>query len=375
MSKEMRTLSPLPYIKNNRGRVMGLVISMALFGMMVYTLGYFLGTIREPFDEPVLGPLRYMTLLYEDVTEYADERTEETDWEEWAKTGLAREAEVLAKDCGQDVIVVRQGVYSIDSSVGNHTMPLVYFENTDDMQKYIDKLGCKLVEGRLPQKPGELLAAKKTIINCGDELNAYISKDYKVVGQVDSDYYLLFGLPLEEENNFMCAILHDDDGVAYDQVLTDKGHELEFCVSYKTASDGIATSFGSLDQIRQIFTYVSVALLLICVTVVFSLHILDRHEEWCLLNSIGFSVADIYKLALKETLVCMGIAFAGTTVLTVVAVFAIKTFICDPRALSVRELRPEDLLLVLEGYLTVFGFLQIPIFSELRKITTVDDIE
>ena len=49
-AKKMK-LSPLPYIRNNKGRTSALIISITMFMVMMYMLDYLIGCMDEPFRQ------------------------------------------------------------------------------------------------------------------------------------------------------------------------------------------------------------------------------------------------------------------------------------------------------------------------------------
>ena len=80
-------------------------------------------------------------------------------------------------------------------------------------------------------------------------------------------------------------------------------------------------------------------------------------------------------MAIKELLICFGLAILLAGGFSAISVFLIKTLMVDPKGFAVRYIRPEDMKLIGEVFLAVFAFCNLPIFIQLRKITTVDDIE
>ena len=148
--------------------------------------------------------------------------------------------------------------------------------------------------------------------------------------------------------------------------------------SYNNGSIAVDASkdvIEDLNNIKVIFTAVAGSLLSICVLVVLGLHIRDRHEEWCLYNSIGFSVGEIYIMALKELLISFALAIAFGALATGVLIGCLKVFLVDPMGLPLNPVRPGDMKMVGIMLITVFALCQIPVFWQMRTITTVDEIE
>ena len=108
MSSKRAKLSPLPYISHNKRRTGALVISLSVFAMMIYTLGYLLGCVIEPFETNMYGAYAKKTLFCERVDPGEYETTEE--WNELITPLLEEQRDRAREDLGTDeVYVVRAG--------------------------------------------------------------------------------------------------------------------------------------------------------------------------------------------------------------------------------------------------------------------------
>ena len=375
MSKETQKgrLSPLLYLKHNRGRTLTLVISLGVFAMMVYTLGYFIGATTEPFYREEVANYEHYTLVVEEFELPEYETAEE--WDALASPAMYEMRDKTAGILGtDDVFVVRRGYARMKTIMGNASTNIWYFDSTDDMDSFADQMGVTLVSGRMPQAPGELVVDRKCLANNGDALLNTVSDNYHIVGEIDSEFYLIYGLPLPAENNYMLMVMNGgrDDVVS---TLEDNGMKLATSVDLKKVLEANEEALQSLENIKVIFTAVAGTVLGLCIVVVISMHIKDRHEEWCLMNSIGFPVGEIYLTGMKELLICFGAAFAGGMILAMATVLGLKFLMLDPIGLPVDIFRPHDLGMVLLMFLAVFAVCQIPMFLRMRAITTVDNIE
>ena len=153
------------------------------------------------------------------------------------------------------------------------------------------------------------------------------------------------------------------------------GYDPQYFSNQEKALKAHKDSLGSMDIVQTILTSVSGALLLICVAVVLSLHIMDRHNEWCLFHSIGFSTGEIYVMALKEILICIGIALVVGSVLSWLTVFCLNVFLYEPVGVAIKLWRPDAVPRILAVFLALIGIAQIPIWNGMRKIQTIDTIE
>ena len=370
-------LSPIPYLVHNKKRASVLIVSLSLFFVMIYVLGYFMGAIGEPLVNVCIDSFKrtfevHVIIDNESLGEY--ETREE--WDELVRPILYEKQEELQKVVGDDdVFLVRGGFASLKLMVGATTISSYYFENTDDMNRYSQIIDAKLVEGRWPENPGELVVDTNSYINRGDELLSYLGSSYKIVGKVDTPVYAMYGLPAVDEHNYFYLVAPSDYQKVNGKYVEDQGFPC-IPVDYDLVMDNAKNEINGLDDIKQLVTIVATVLLAICVTVVFALHIRDRREEWCLFESIGFTSGQIYAMALKEMLICFVIAAGIGVLVSGAAVVVLDNFVIYPLGLGhVQMIRPKDALLAIEMYALIFALCQVPVFFTIRGVQTVDNIE
>ncbi len=374
MSSNRARLSPFPYINHNKRRTGALVISLSMFAMMIYTLGYLLGCVMEPFENNMYGSYAKKTIFSASVDPGEYETTEE--WNEKITPLIEEQRDRAREDLGtDDVFVVRVGNAKLKSIFGEAYTSVYYFDNGEDMQRFSDHMGAVLVSGRMPENPGEIVVDTMAYKNSGEELLSMLGDGHTIVGQVECPYYVLFGYPLKIENNINLIALHDDKDAGIIRKLEDKGWDLVYSQDYDSSFEQFHEMTDTLENIKIMITAISGGLLGICVLVVLSIHIRDRHEEWCLFNSIGFSSFEIYIMALKELLICFAAALFIGGILSAAAVLGMDKFLIDPMGLYVPLIRPGDEQKVLLMLIAIFGLCQIPLFLQIRAINTVDQIE
>lgn len=374
MSNNKARLSPFPYINHNKRRTGVLVVSLSIFAMMIYTLGYLLGCIIEPFEDNMYGSYSRYTLFSPsvDVGEY------ETvpEWNALITPMMEEKKDEAREDLGtDDVFVVRAGNAELNTIMGDFYLRVFFFDNEEDMTRYSEHMGAHLVSGRLPENPGEIVVDTMAYKNSGEELLDRLGNGHKIVGQVECPYYVVYGYPLDIENNIMLMTLHDDKDANVVQRLKDLGWDIPYYDDYDLNFDEYHDVADDLENIKIMVTAIAGPLLGICVIVVLSIHIRDRHEEWCLFNSIGFSSFEVYILAVKELLICFGSAVILGGVLSSIAVLGLDKFMLDPMGLHVPLIRPSDAQKAALMIICIFGLCQIPLFLQIRTINTVDQIE
>lgn len=372
-NQERKTkLSPWPYIRNNRVRSTVLIVSLALFILLIYLMDFIIGSIDEPYRVCGVDYFDRIEYVNPDI-EITEQDTYETLW-----TKLDKNAEILKQADGVvDVKTAARQLIVFKALVGELYQECWLFADTQDCEDYMNHMGAKLVSGRMPEQPGELLLDEKYVKNnrFSGNMMSLMGNNYKIVGQVKSEYYFACGISQPAERNLWNVAFVEHPNVDIKSFGDQNGAPVVRVFDKKYGEEDLKNALGDLDIVQTLFTVVSGALLLICVTVVMSLHILDRHNEWCLLNSIGFPSGDIYIMAVKELLLCMGIAIVAGSVLTVGLTFGLNELLFKTIGFEVELWRPNAIPRIIAVLLALIGLVQIPIFAGMRRIQTIDAIE
>ena len=379
MSKSRSKLSPWPYIRNNRVRTTVLIISLSVFMLMIYCVNYVIGGIGEPFYQSDVAPYDRMQLVASQLDmNGADYETDE----EYLREAWNRARSACASIPRQDGVVDAKAFawqdVPLNSVIGSTSVDCFLFEDAKDCEEYLSHMDAKLVSGRMPEKAGEIVLEKRLINNHknDNDLMKYMGDNYEVVGTVKSDYYLAFGIAQPGENDINELLLIEPGSqVNPKEAFEQSGYETSWFRDKAKALKNHEESIGAMGTVQTLLTAVSGALLLICVSVVLSLHIMDRHSEWCLLHSIGFSTGEIYVMALKEILICVAISVVTGAVLSALTVIGLHTFLYEPIGVAIKLWRGDAIPRILVVFLALIGVAQIPIFTGMRKIQTIDAIE
>lgn len=379
MSKAKSKLSPWPYIRNNRVRTTALIISLSVFMLMIYVTNYIIGGIDEPFRKADVDPFGRLQILSSDLGLNSEdyESGEEFLTDAWKVAETACE-KIAAQEGVIDCKPFAWQYVMLNSVIGSSSIDCYLFGDTKDCEEFLAHMDGKLLSGRMPEKAGEIVVEKKLLNNHRNDNNllSYLGSKYEVVGSVESDYYLAFGITQPGEND-ICELIMMEEGSTLDgaEACRKAGYDPQYFSNQEKALKAHKDSLGSMDIVQTILTSVSGALLLICVAVVLSLHIMDRHNEWCLFHSIGFSTGEIYVMALKEILICIGIALVVGSVLSWLTVFCLNVFLYEPVGVAIKLWRPDAVPRILAVFLALIGIAQIPIWNGMRKIQTIDTIE
>ena len=357
-----------------------LIICLSMFMVMIYTLNYIIGGTTEPFKKCDVDAFDRLRI----ISPYFDLDPEEYDTDEAFLKEAWRRAVIFGNELQENDEVISAVPFAwqyttMNSFIGMYSVRSYLFLNAADCEQFYSHMEADLISGRMPEKPGEILVDKKLMDNHRNDntLLQNMGSEYQVVGVVSSDYYLAFGIALEAENDVNVLVM-TRPGSDLDIVMTvsDMGYEFGYYLDQAKAEYNLEEYMGgSLDIVQTIFTGVSGALLLICVVVVLSLHIMDRHNEWCLLNSIGFKTGEIYLMAMKEILICVAISLVCGTVLCFGTCFLMEVLMYNPIGITIRIFRPAAIPRILTVMAVLIGIVQIPLFSGMRKIQTIDAIE
>lgn len=355
-------LSALFYIKNNKKRISVLVVSIGLFITMLYGTGFLFSVTYASFGNIMIEKQQkcQMLLAQEKVTE-----NQLLDACEKIKT-LPNVDDAFSVLCGNAYINSIIGEYGFEN-------PLTTKEN---IVKYMDYMGAELVAGKIPENKGEIIYDEKYRKNLGLKLNQQLSEEFKLVGLVKSDYYFCCGInPYDYESSI--TILSDGKDVDYNKILSDMDIGFKFKVidhvtGKKDYNHAVVEAF---EPSTNVLTVVSTLILILCLIIVINMYIRDRHEEWCLYHSIGFSTQNIYLCALKEFLLIFLFAICFSIVTTLIVMFSLDVLLVKSKGLLAYYFMSDKIYQIFSILVLLFGIFQIPIFHAMRKIRTIDAME
>lgn len=381
-------LSALKYIRNNKRRIAVLVVSLGLCFVLTYLTKFLIMASEETFRVCTIDNVRRVQYAYFagsslgiDVENLSDE--------EINKQYLERNLELcraLKKHKGVEEVYYTQVLYNvIDAAVGSWSveMPLV---EKEQLKTIIEHWGVELCEGRMPDNPGEIVLDRAAMRNGGYELNDYFDmascdKAYRIVGVLDGDSYLGYGLISEEHSVAKRLVIMSDGSIydlsellreegivvrdTYDNIVDTKQGEI---MLKQEVTDVIATS-------TDIIYIVIIVLLFLSLFIVYTMYLRDRHNEWCLYCSIGYSRREIYRSIMRELLFSIGIAIAIGLVLVAISVVAVDLLMLNPKGIKCRYFYPDTLVEILCSYVFLIGVLQLPIRFALKRIKTIDALE
>lgn len=383
-----RRLSALKFVRNNKKQVWVMIVALALTFMTMYVIHFLFLTTQESFKALCIEQpkkVAYVDLSLDTMGVDKDAYT--SDEELYQKVDETRKqiAEKLKAHDGISDVIYTQCLYAnyqgIIGSIG-YDFPLL---DQNQIPDFLEHMDAQLIDGRMPEKSGEILVDKKVLHNKKMEVGGYFNESsfgqvFKVVGVIESDYLACVGTPQGYTNSgWYMVVLCNEDNSDMTKVLKDIG-------MVPTEYD---TIFDSVDWTKmykeEVTDQLDVALLAILIVVIIFLAISilvayvsfmrNRVNEYCLYASIGFARKDIYGMIMREIFIIFGISILLGSVVTVLIMLFMGHFILDHLGLVYHYFYPEHLLRILAAFLAIVGLLQIPVSFTINNIKTIDMIE
>ena len=382
-----QSLSAMMYIRNNKHRIAVPVVSLCLCLVLTYLTGFLLSTTEISCASVYLESTQFMqfislsdqslgaktTMDPSEIKKEISRRNEKTE----------EIAALLAQHDGiQTAYTANFLTAEISPAIGRADtfFPLLEKEELPSLLSYS---GAALVEGRMPEKPGEIVIDRASMNNDGSELGGYYNytnylESYRIVGILDSDLYFGCGIPAEDQSDIKIIILISN--------IKDIAAELEKENIHPGTGDMIFDyNYGKEIMQNQIQNAISTStsymyggvliILLLLLMVIYTMYLRERHNEWCLYYSIGFSKMSIYLSAMRELLFTFGAAVLAGTAVIIVSVVLLKYFAIDPYGLKCRYFDMNSIQTILCSYSFLLGMLQIPVQYALSRIRTIDAME
>ncbi len=382
-----QNLSAMKYIRNNKRRVAVLIVSLGLSFVLTYLTQFLLSTTEEtfrPIATETTQHIQYISLAGSSLGIDVDNCS----GEEFSVQYLQRNLELAEKLRGyegvNEVYYAPVAYVEISPAVGQLAVetPLLSKEEIPGVLEHMD---AELIDGRLPEHPGEMVvdaaSMKNNHFTIGGYFNEkYYNQDYTIVGVLDYDGYFGCGIPADNDyGNKYLVVLSEGIG-DLTAVLHEEGIDVR--ENYDTVTD---YAWGKqflkeevVDVIGGSVTYIYIGILLllfISLTVVYTTYLRDRHNEWCLYCSIGFSRKEIYFSIIRELLFTFAAALLLGGVLIAASVVILDYTMVKPQGLRCRYFYPETLGEILCSYVLLLGILQLPVRYALYRIRTIDAME
>lgn len=380
-------ISAMNYIKNNKRRVSVLIVSLTLFVVMVYVSQFLLSSTEETFRPVMLENTKKMQFLSIAGSSFGLDTTQDSDvlMEQYEEKVEELKSRLLLESSISEVYY-SQVIYTyVKPAIGQIATecPLL---TQEELPEILEHMGGKLSKGRMPEKEGEMLLDHASMLNNGYQVGDYFRQDtyaekYVIVGEIECDFYFGCGIAREEDNlNKMLIVLSDGGIQDFTELLI--GYGINIRENFDEIVDQkIATRWFQEEVIEQLnastkYIYPSIIVVLfISIFVVYITYLRDRHDEWCLYSSIGYSKKTIYFSIMRELMFTFGFALFAGGILTSIMVVLLDYGMIQTLGLRCKYLYSNTIGEILCVFVLLLGLLQIPIQYALMKIKTIDAME
>lgn len=381
-------LSAMKYLKNNKRRVSVLVVSLCLCFVLTYLTQFLLSSLEETVIPIVMEntkKIQYISLAGSSFgmdVEHLDSGEFNRQYEQ----KNLELAEKLKRHKEISEVYYAQILYiGIAATVGNMTveMPCVPRQEIPVLLKHFD---AELLEGRLPEKEGEVVLDEASMKNNGYSLNGWFNEErygkaFQIVGVLACDSYFGCGIPSETYSvQSQLAVLSDGSIGDMSKVLHEEGIDVrdvfDTVLDYKWGEWFVVNEIVDVLGNSTGIIYTGVILVLsVSLFIVYTTYLRDRHNEWCLYCSIGYSRKSIYFSILRELLFTFTVALLSGIILASGSVVLLDYIMIQPKGIRCRYFQPETLGEILCSYVLLLGILQIPVRYALYRIRTIDALD
>lgn len=381
-------LSALKFVRNNKKQVWVMIVALSLTFMTMYVVNFLVLTTKESFKTLFLEqPKRVAYLALSPDTMGVKKADYDSEEEYDLAIDQARDkiiAEIKGHEGIRDAIFTQTLSAKYQAIIGDvgYDFPLL---SEEQIPEFIDHMGAKLIEGRLPEGDGEIVVDEKILKNNKMEIGGYFQESayghtFKVVGVLASDYMTCAGTPMGYTNSgWYMVVLCDEANADMTAVLGDIGITV---TEYDTIYDSVdwAEMYRELviettDAALLIILIVVIIFLAISILVAYVSFMRSRVNEYCLYTSIGFGRKDVYGMIMREILIIFGVSIILGSLVTVIVVVYLGNTLLESMGLMYQYFYPEHLLRILAAFVAIIGLLQIPIAVSINNIKTIDRIE
>ncbi len=396
----MQRLSAWFYLKNNKKRAAILILSFGLYFVLLYGVQFFMHP-SVYMDEVIAvhgaekmqsGYINDLTKLNEvmnlgmDMSLWEPERSATVE-EKVAEInkGTHKFAELLREEGTADHVFIcnSYGIYvSSFGGDGYYSAPML---TRDELVTFAEYFELEVIEGRMPEQPGEFLMDERMAKNRGFTVGDYLyDSESKLVGIVEYDTYVAVGIDYADGYNPDRHIYLLSNGKISDLKEYFAKFGIEAGIESSSAIEIYSDQVNAIKKVEKfsaelqaplsVMTYSIAFVLGLTLFFVYRLHVQDRYSEWCLYRSLGYSQKEVYSLAFREFGICIGISVGLAAVITAV-LCVIGAALMRSKGMFYEYILPPVLLQVLGIGTLLAGIMQIPVVIAMQKVKTIDAME
>lgn len=381
-------ISAVKYIRNNKRTCFVLIIAFALTIMVMYVINFLLSATKESFKTIMLEmPKKVMYANLSDAA-YGINEEDFATHEEYVEKYQETVEETENKMRALDGVKFVKRAQKIDTKYAGIIGMVVYetpLLEKEEIKGYIDHFNAKLIDGKMPEEPGDILVDKNVFANRHYEIGGYYMKEFygetfKVCGVIESDYMICVGMPNGFTNSGWYTVICIDEPITQFKDIAEK---LDLNISetediidandYRAFYDDDVVK--SIDSSMDIIILVVMIFLAISVIVAYVSFMRNRVSEYCLYSSIGYSKKSIYAMMMREMIIIFAAGIIiGAMIAGVIVIFLNKTAV-EPMGLIGKLVDLNQISKIMTAIICIIGLLQIPAVMTINSIKTIDMIE
>lgn len=381
-------LSALKFVRNNKRQVWVMIAALSLTFMTMYVINFLFLSTRESFQVLFLrqpGRVAYLSLTAETMGVNGEDYVSEEEYYGAIDRARAALTDRVREQEGVSGAVFTQTLYAnyqgIVGGVG-WDFPLL---SKEQIPKFMEHMGAKLIEGRMPERDGEILVDQKVLKNQRLEIGGYFNessygKVFRVVGVLESDYMTCVGTPQGYTNSgwyfvVLCDEAHSDmtELLGNIGITPTENDQIIDSAEWKEMYEEVVTA--QLDAALLGILIVVIVFLAISILTAYVSFMRSRVNEYCLYASIGFGRSDVYGMMMREISIIFGSGILLGAAVTFVILFLFGRLLLEPMGLLYQYFYPLHCLRILAAFAAIVGILQIPVTVVVHKIKTIDMIE
>lgn len=381
-------ISAVKYIRNNKRTCFVLIIAFALTIMVMYVINFLLSATKESFKTIMLEMPK--KVMYANLSDEAYGINEEdfATHEEYVDKYQETVEETENKMRALDGVKFVKRAQKIDTKYAGIIGMVVYetpLLEKEEIKGYIDHFNAKLIDGKMPEEPGDILVDKNVFANRHYEIGGYYMKEFygetfKVCGVIESDYMICVGMPNGFTNSGWYTVICIDEPITQFKDIAEK---LDLNISetediidandYRAFYDDDVVK--SIDSSMDIIILVVMIFLAVSVIVAYVSFMRNRVSEYCLYSSIGYSKKSIYAMMMREMIIIFAAGIIiGAMIAGVIVIFLNKTAV-EPMGLIGKLVDLNQISKIMTAIICIIGLLQIPAVMTINSIKTIDMIE
>lgn len=378
-------LSAWNYVKNNKRSAATMISALALSFAVIYIVHVLLMTSVEGFKPMLLEfpkKVGFFSISEKTLEKSKVKGAEDGDVKEKMQVLLET---LRAKEGVNDITWAQVLQAQLQAVIGMWSEEFPLYESREEIEKYLEHTGAKLVDGRLPGAAGEVVVSSMVMKNRKMQIGDWFRKEafgetFRIVGEVESDIMVSVGMPNHHYNSGSYYVIQYDEANAdLTAYFKEMGVEL-------SASDIVYDLPAHREHFREdcdelianiINTISAVVMFFVAVTMLIAYvsFLRNRVNEYCLYTSIGYRRWEVYGMMMREMFIIFGIGFLIGMVLAVPSAILLKTAVLDPAGIISEAWYPGMIAKLAAIMLLILGLLQIPVLVSLWKMKTIDRLE